>query len=142
MKAVFASSLIALALSACAGNPISDTDRLALYQAHAGAPVKQVRYLPPIGWNRVDDQHVVLEMRPNENWLLSLSGPCLGWSSGSPFLQVSPSNGMTLTPFDKVVVPGSQVSCQIREIRPLDMKAVRAGEDALRGKSKAQASGT
>jgi hypothetical protein len=49
---------------------------------------------------------------------------------------------MTLTPFDKVVVPGSQVSCQIREIRPLDMKAVRAGEDALRGKSKAQASGT
>lgn len=142
MKAVFASALAALCLSACAGNPISDTDRLALYQAHAGAPVRQVRYVDPIGWNRVDDQHVVLEMRPNESWLLTLAGPCLNWGSGSPFLKVSTANGLTLTPFDKVIVPGSQISCQIREIRPLDIKAVRAGENALRAKRKAQASGT
>jgi hypothetical protein len=142
MKAIFASALAALCLSACAGNPISDTDRLALYLGHAGAPVKQVRYVDPIGWDRVDDQHVVLEMRPNESWLLALAGPCLNWGSGSPFLKVSTANGLTLTPFDKVIVPGSQISCQIREIRPLDIKAVRAGENALREKPKAQASGT
>lgn len=142
MKTMFAAVLVALGLTACASNRISDTDRLALYQAHAGAPVKQVRYLDPIGWDRIDDQHVVLQMRPNESWLLTLSGPCLNWSNGSPFLKVSVANGMTLTPFDKVIVADSQISCQIREIRPLDMKAVRAGENALREDAKAQASGT
>lgn len=140
MKAMSTAVLAALALSACATNRISDSDRLALYQAHAGAPVAQVRYLDPIGWDRIDDQHVVLDMRPRESWLLTLSGPCLNWGSGSPFLQVSSTNGMTLSRFDKVIVPGSQISCQIQEIRPLDAKAVRASERALRGK--AQASGT
>ena len=56
---------------------LSDTDRLALYQTHAGAPVKQIRYMEPMGWDRIDDQHVVLQMRPNESWLLRLTGPCL-----------------------------------------------------------------
>ena len=142
MKAMLVAIFAALGVAACATGRLSDADRLALNQAQAGAPVKQVRYLDPIGWDRIDDQHVVLQMRPNESWLLTLSGPCLNWSSGSPFLKVSVANGMTLTPFDKVVVADSQISCQIREIRPLDIKAVRAGENALREDAKAQASGT
>ncbi|MFT4178969.1 MAG: DUF6491 family protein [Thermomonas sp.] len=140
MKAVLVSVLVVLTLSGCASNRLGDSDRLAMYMAHAGAPVNQVRYLEPIGWDRVDDQHVVLEMRPNESWLLDLSGPCLDWGSGSPFLKVSTMNGMTLSRFDKVIVPGSEISCQIREIRPLDVKALRAARKQL--EAKAQASGT
>ncbi|HOV95446.1 MAG TPA: DUF6491 family protein [Thermomonas sp.] len=142
MRMLLVAAVVAAALSACASNRVSDSDRLALYLSHAGAPVKQVRYLPPMSWDRIDDQHVVLELRPNESWMLRLAGPCLSWSSGSPFLKVETLNGMTLTPFDKVTVPGSQISCQIREIRPLDVKAIRAGMNALRDGVKAQASGT
>ena len=80
-------------------------------------------------------------MRPNESWLLRLSGPCLQWSNGSPFLGLSSFSGMTLSLFDKVIAPGSQLSCMIQEIRPLDVKALRAAEKALRGKAGAQASG-
>ena len=134
------SVLVALGLAGCAGNRLSDTDRLALYQAHAGAPVKQIRYMEPIGWDRIDDQHLVLQMRPQESWLLRLMAPCLNTGSGSPFLGISSFNGMTLTRFDKVVVPGGHISCMIDEIRPLDVKALRAAETMLR--EKPHASGT
>ena len=140
MKTLLVSIMAVLGLAGCASNHLSDTDRLALYQTHAGAPVKQIRYMEPMGWDRIDDQHVVLQMRPNESWLLRLTGPCLTWSTGSPFLGLSSFNGMTLTRFDKVVVPGGQISCMIDEIRPLDVKALRAAETVLR--EKPHASGT
>ncbi|WP_240124887.1 DUF6491 family protein [Thermomonas alba] len=141
-KAFLVGLSLALAVSGCASARIDDGQRLALYQAHAGAPVSQVRYYDPIGWERVDGQHVALQMRPNETWLLTLSGPCLDWGGGSPFLKVVSSDGMTLSTFDRVQVPGGPMSCQIREIRPLDTKAVRAAEKALRAQAKVQASGT
>ncbi|MGX5672348.1 DUF6491 family protein [Thermomonas fusca] len=141
MKAIIAAA-IALGLTACATGRLSDTERLALYQQHAGAPVNQIRYLDPMGWDRIDDQHVVLQMRPNESWLLRLSGPCLQWTSGSPFIGLSSFSGMTLSRFDKVVAPGSsQLSCLIQEIRPVDVKALRAAEKSLREKPRTQASG-
>lgn len=142
MKAMLVAIFAALGVAACATGRLSDADRLALYQQHAGAPVNQIRYLTPIGWDRIDDQHVVLQMRPNESWLLRLSGPCLQWSNGSPFLGLSSFSGMSLSRLDKVIAPGSQLSCLIQEIRPLDVKALRAGEKALRGETAAQASGT
>ena len=143
MKTLLLPLLATLGLVAgCASTRPSDADRLALYEAHAGAPVNQVRYLQPQSWDRIDDQHVVLEMRPNESWLLTLSGPCLDWGRGSPFLGVAPLNGMVLSRFDKVAVPGSQVTCTIREIRPLDVKALRAAERARRDGGVAQPSGT
>lgn len=141
MKSITAAAA-ALVLTGCATGRLSDTQRLALYQQHAGASVSQIRYRDPIGWDRIDDQHVVLQMRPNESWLLRLSGPCLQWSNGSPFLGLSSFSGMTLSLFDKVIAPGSQLSCMIQEIRQLDVKALRAAEKALRGKAGAQASGT
>ena len=143
MKTIFAALSAALLLAGCATGRLSDSERLALYQQHAGAPVNQIRYQQPMGWDRIDDQHVVLQMRPNESWLLRLSGPCLQWGNGSPFIGLSTFSGMTLSRFDKVIAPGSQqLSCLIQDIRPLDVKALRAAEKVLRGKDPAQASGT
>ena len=143
MKTLLLPLLATLNLVAgCASTRPSDADRLALYEAHAGAPVNQIRYLEPMGWDRIDDQHVVLMMRPNESWLLTLSGPCLAWNRGSPFLGLSSFNGMTLSRLDKVVVSGSQLSCMIQEIRPLDVKALRDAERARREGAAAQPSGT
>lgn len=124
MKAVLVSVLIALGLTACASGRMSGADRLALFESHAGMPVSHVRYFDPMGWERVDDQHVVLHMRPTESWLLTLSGPCLSWSSGSPLLKVSSLNGMMLSTFDKVTTPDSRFSCMIQEIRPIDMQGL------------------
>lgn len=140
MKTLLVPMLAVVSLASCATNRMSDTDRLALYEAHAGEPVKQVRYTSTQGWDRVDDQHIVLSTRSSESWLLTMSGPCLSWGGTTPVIRLE--TGMTgiLTPFDRIHTPDTPASCQIREIRPLDVKALRAAESEAR--AKAQASGT
>ena len=101
-------------------------ERLAAYQAHAGAPVKQVYYSNPVGWEEVDDQHILLTMRPRETYLMRLSGPCLDYDAGSPALVISSTAGYVASGFDRVTIGSSQLSCRIEEIRPVDMAAMRA----------------
>lgn len=132
MKALILPMLAVLGLAACAANRISDADRLAIYDAHSGAPVKQIRYYHAMGWDRIDDQHVLLNMRPSETWLLKVSGPCLDWGSASPVLRLSSTGPYVMAKFDRILTEGSPVSCRIEEIRPVDVKAVRAAEDARR----------
>ncbi|HWS77198.1 MAG TPA: DUF6491 family protein [Thermomonas sp.] len=137
MKAFVFSMIAVLGLSACATNRISEVDRLAVYKAHSGEPVKQIRYYRAMGWDRIDDQHVVLDMRPNETWLLTVSGPCLDWGSASPVLQLSSSGPYVMAKLDRILTAGSPVSCRIEEIRPVDIKAVREAENALRAQAPA-----
>ncbi|HRA02326.1 DUF6491 family protein [Thermomonas sp.] len=129
--------LAVLGASACASNRPSDADRLAMYEAHAGAPVKQIRNVNAMGWERVDDQHVILSTRPTESWLLEVSGPCLDWGSGSPLLRLSSTGPYVMAKFDRILTEGSPVSCRIEEIRPIDVKAVRAAQDAARAQPSA-----
>ena len=131
MKALIVPLIAVLGLGACATNRLSDTDRLALYDAHAGAPVKQIRFYNPMGWDRIDDEHVLLNMRPKETWLLKVSGPCLDWGSASPTLRLSSSGAYVMAKFDRILTEGSPVSCRIEEIRPVDVKALRAAQDAM-----------
>ena len=131
MKTLLVPLLAVASLSACATNRMSDTDRLALYQAHAGEPVKQIRNTNAMGWDRVDDQHVVLNMRPKESWLVKVSGPCLDWGSGSPVLRLSSTGPYVMAKFDRILTEGSPASCRIEEIRPVDVKALRAAQDAM-----------
>lgn len=131
--------LAASLLAACASTDMPDASRLDMLQANAGPPLKQVRYTEPMGWDRVDGRHVLLDMRPRETLLLTLNGPCLEWDMGSPLLAVRSQTGFLLDKFDSVQVVGSQVRCQIDEIRLVDMQAVRAAEKQLRDQG---ASGT
>ena len=137
MKALIVPLIAVLGLGACATNRLSDIDRLALYDAHAGEPVKQIRFYNAMGWDRVDDEHVLLSMRPNETWLLKVSGPCLDWGSGSPVLRLSSTGPYVMAKFDRILTDGSPVSCRIEEIRPVDGKAVRAAETAMRAQASA-----
>ena len=137
MKTLLVPLLAVASLSACATNRMSDTDRLALYQAHAGEPVKQIRNTNAMGWDRVDDQHIVLNMRPTESWLLTVSGPCLDWGSGSPVLRLSSTGAYVMAKFDRIVTDGSPASCRIEEIRPIDVKAMRAARDAATAQASA-----
>ncbi|HQW58865.1 DUF6491 family protein [Thermomonas sp.] len=137
MKTQMILLLAVLGASACASNRPSDADRLAMYEAHAGAPVKQIRNVNAMGWERVDDQHVILSTRPTESWLLEVSGPCLDWGSGSPLLRLSSTGPYVMAKFDRILTEGSPVSCRIEEIRPIDVKAVRAAQDAARAQPSA-----
>ena len=123
----------AATLAACSTLPrMSDAERLALYTSHAGPPVDDVRYTSPIGWERVDDQHVVINMRPRESYLLTVDGPCLDWGSAAPTLSVETRTPMRLTTgFDRIHVAESPVSCRIQQIRLVDMVAVRQAREAM-----------
>lgn len=134
MKTWILPLMLVLGLSACASYRISDGERLALYEAHAGAAVEKINYTTPIGWDRVDDQHVALDLRPGQRWLLTLSGPCLRMGNGTSALQLSPLGGIVLSRFDRLEVSGSNIGCRIEEIRPVDLPALRAAEQQLREK--------
>ena len=120
-----------LLLAACATTRMNDPQKLALYQGQAGAPVKSIRYVDPIGWERIDNFHLVLNVRPRESWLVSMSGPCLDWGSGDQTISISHNGGLVNPGLDSVNFPRSQISCRISEIRLVDPVAVRDARNAL-----------
>ncbi len=140
MKTVHALSLsaaAALMLGACASTPKeASADKLARYQSFAGEPVRSIPYNASAGgknFNILDDMHMVLETRPNEAYLVSLSGPCLRDNSAM-VLNISSDIGRISAGFDRVSSlsqPG--MSCTVNEIRPLDLKGLREAEKAAVG---------
>ena len=120
-----------LVLSACATTRMSDEQKLALYQGQAGAPVKSIRYVDPIGWDRIDDSHLVLDVRPRESWLLTMSGPCLNWGRNEQGIAVSHTGGIVSAGLDRVTMGSSGITCRISEIRPVDPAAVRLAREQL-----------
>lgn len=127
----FAILIAAASLAACATTRMGEPEKLALYSSHAGAPLKTVRYSTPVGWDKVDDTHLLLTMRPREVYLLKISGPCLDWGAEQPTIHISSQAGIVSAKFDRITTPGVPVSCRIDEIRPVDIVAVRAAQDAM-----------
>jgi hypothetical protein len=120
-----------LVLAACATTRMSDGQKLALYQGQAGAPVKSIRYIDPIGWDRIDDTHLVLDVRPRESWLMTLSGPCLDWGKYDQAISISHNGDIVSAGLDRVSFGRSGITCGIREIRPVDPAAVRMAREQL-----------
>jgi|SRR4249919_1782665 len=112
-------------LAGCASNQ-TKAEKLAMYQAHASAPVKQVPFFSPQGWEEIDRDHILVTMRPTEVYLMRLNGPCLDYDNGQAALLISNTTGFVQPKFDRVSFPGASTSCRIEEIREVDMAAVRA----------------
>ena len=128
----------------CASTPsLSDSEKLGLYNAHAGAPVKSFRYFGSINsWTALADDAIAVWTRPSEAWLLDLSGPCPNIEF-APSISLSSMMNTVSARFDKVTVHGAgsmQIPCQIAQIRPLDVKALKQARREAR--QNAQASGT
>ena len=136
LRLSFLALIPAMLLAGCMSGGATRMERLAAYQAHAGAPVKQIYYSNPVGWEEVDDQYILLTMRPHETYLMRLSGPCLDYDAGSPALVISSTAGYVASGFDRVTIGPSNFSCRIEEIRPVDVAAMKAAS------AKAQASGS
>ncbi|MGO3126665.1 MAG: DUF6491 family protein [Luteimonas sp.] len=124
--------LAVLALTACASSPrTTDAEKYALYDAHAGEAVDHFRYFGSInGWTPLGDSALAVWTRPSEAWLLDLSGTCQDLTF-TPAIGLTSSMSRVSARFDKVLVRnrGSiNIPCHIQQIRPLDIKAVRAAE--------------
>ena len=127
---------IALILAGCSTVPsMSDGARLALYKAHAGAPVPSFRYLGRLdSWEALGDEAIAVWTRPRQAWLLELSGVCSNLEF-SPVIGLTNQLGEVHAGFDKVLVRDPSpinIPCWIRTIRPLDVNAIREAEHAAR----------
>lgn len=136
---------LAAATASCASTGMSEADKLASYRAHAGAPVRSFRFFGQInGWTPLGDSAVAVWTKPSEAWLLELSGHCPGIDF-APAITVTSQFNRVSAKFDKVVARGANsmdIPCQISEIRPLDVKAIKQAEKTARDQPAAGSAGT
>ncbi|MGO1001589.1 DUF6491 family protein [Lysobacter sp. CA196] len=136
MKRLVPAALALLLLSACASNPkMDDAQRLALYRAHASAPVDSFQYFGRIdGWTPLGDSALAVWTKPNQAYLLELQGRCPDLDFASA-ISVSNQMGRVHSRFDKVTVLGHQsikMPCFISRILPLDVKAIKQAQSDMR----------
>ena len=115
-------------LAGCMTDGPTRAEKLANYKANAGEPVDKIRYFSLLGWDKLDDDHIVVTTRPSEQYLMRLSGPCLDFAGGAPVIAISSQAGWVSAKFDRVTASGSPMSCRIEEIRPVDVRAMRAAD--------------
>lgn len=144
-RAIFLACLATLA-TACASTGMGQGEKLALYRSHAGPPVSSFQYFGSIhGWTPLGDSAIAVWTKPNEAWLLDLYGPCPDIEY-TPVIGVSSQMGRVNAKFDKVIARNRgtmEIPCNIKEIRPLDAKAIKQAEKTAREEAAAQpASGT
>jgi hypothetical protein len=128
--------MLALTVAGCATGRLSDAERLALYRAHAGAPVRDFSYTRSLnGWTALGDSALAVWTRPNQAYLLELFGPCSDLQY-APTILISNQFDRVSAGFDRVSAIGGtggiRVACRIQTIRPLQVKALRASERQLR----------
>ncbi|MBN8211608.1 MAG: hypothetical protein J0M09_01660 [Xanthomonadales bacterium] len=130
--------LLVSASSGCASSGgFRDAERLTLYRTHAGEPVDSIQYTGHYnGWTPLGDGVFALWTRPSQAWLVELYSPCneIEYADTIGFRD---TNGRLSARFDQVYVGSHSlipISCTIKEIRPLDVKAIRTAEKDARGK--------
>ena len=130
MKTSSLCSLLAsvfLLASGCAtslpGPAERDARRLAQFERHAGAPVDEFHFWQMDRWESLGRDAIAVWTNPNEAYLLRVRPPCTG-------LDFADGVGVTSTGrrvnrrFDYVTF--EQQRCQIAEIRPVDVKGLKA----------------
>jgi len=136
MKALVFAVLSTLAFSACAADArVSDADRLALYRANAGRPVANFQYFGRLdGWTPLGDSALAVWTKPSTAYLIELKGTCQDLDFANA-ITVTNQSGRVYANFDKVIVLGrgmNQMPCWIKEMRPIDVKALKAAEQEKR----------
>lgn len=126
----------ALALAGCATGKLSEAEQLALYRSHAGPPVDSFLYLGRInGWTPLGEEALVVWTKPAEAYLLEMRGLCPDLDFAQA-ISLTHQFGRVYARFDKVIprVSGNPnpIPCHIGEIRPLDVKALKAAQKDMR----------
>jgi hypothetical protein len=124
-------SLLAVAtavlLTACASNRVKLD-----YSDYAGEPVRSFYMHDFNGWNAVSKDQVVVYSGMNKAYLLSLTGYCPDLQFAHTIAVTSTAN--TVDKFEKVIVGRDR--CLIKEIRPIDVKQMKADRKLIREQQK------
>ncbi|MFD0739493.1 DUF6491 family protein [Lysobacter koreensis] len=136
MKTLLCALLATLSLGACASDRgLRDAERLSLYRAHAGEPVASFRYTGSLnGWTPLGDSALAVWTRPRQAYLLSLNGTCTNLDFAQA-ITITNQFHTVYAKFDKVIVldrSSINIPCHIREIRPLDVAALKDAEREIR----------
>jgi hypothetical protein len=141
MKKYAALAMVFVLLAACASTPrMSDEERLARYQAYAGDPVDRFTQLRIDNWESLGTNRLVLWNGRSEAYLLTVWDTCADLRQAQTITVISAS-AHTVTVFDKIKVVrdprfGPMMTgldtCPIREIRPIDVKQMRADDEAAK----------
>ena len=136
MKKLLALLFTALALTACSSTPrMSNADRLALYQSHAGEPVNSFRLDRNFTWTSLGDDGLAVWTGANRGHLLEFRSRCNGLGFASR-INITNSMNQVTARFDSVQLrnaPGGPVqSCRIWTIRPLDVRALNDSKREIR----------
>ncbi|AWV06742.1 hypothetical protein C9I47_1025 [Lysobacter maris] len=134
-RALLLAAAMAGGLAACATGRISDDERLAIYRANAGEPVRSFRYFGRLdGWTSLGGSALAVWTRPHEAYLLELGSRCPDLDFAMA-ISITNQGGSVYSRFDKVLPLGqgaAPIPCFIQEIRPLDTRAIKAEEAELR----------
>jgi hypothetical protein len=132
IRVLLATTLAAL-LAACASAPYAQriSERQAAYAAAAGAPVRQFRFFTLYSWEPLSDNQLAVYTRPNEAWLLDLGGGCQDLAFVDSIGLTSNIN-QVMVGFDKVLTGRRNFPCTISQIRPVDVKSLKAAQQQQR----------
>jgi hypothetical protein len=127
-----ASILAAALLTGCASTLAKMNGPRLNYSEYAGEPVKSFYMANFDGWSAVSKDQIVVWSGLNKAYLLTITGYC-------PDLQFAnaiavTSTGNTVDRFEKVIVGRDR--CLISEIRPIDVKQMKADRKILREEQK------
>ncbi len=114
-------------LTACASNRVKLD-----YTDYAGEPVKSFYMSHFDGWNAISKDQVVVYSGMNKAYLLTLTGYCPDLQFANTIAVTSTAN--TVDRFEKVIV--GRERCLIKEIRPLDVKQMKADRKLIREQQK------
>jgi outer membrane murein-binding lipoprotein Lpp len=123
-------------LAGCASGPprVQHEEKLDRYLSYAGEPVDRANSFRLDSWELVDRDKIVLWTGVNEAYLVTVYDTCRDLEYTNHIRVVS-SMGSSISKFDKVKV--GRDTCPIREIRPIDVKRMKADMAAERAQHKA-----
>jgi len=122
-------ALLGLLLAGAAQAQTRERQQEALekYLPYAGAPVESFQFWNLTQWELVGPEKVVVWPRLQEAYLLTVDAPCseLEWAKA---IAVTSSVHRVTVRFDSV--KAGRDTCRINEIRPIDIKRLRAERKA------------
>ena len=125
MKRILAAGICAALLAGCAGGPprVQSNETLERYISYAGEPVDRFTSFSLDSWESVDSDHIVLRTGVNDAYLVTVWNTCPDLRFANTIRVVSTMSS-SISRFDKVKV--GRDTCPIREIRPIDVRQMKA----------------
>lgn len=133
MIRVLLATTLAAMLAACASAPYAQrtSERQAAYAAAAGAPVRHFRFFSLYSWEPLSDSQLAVYTKPNEAWLLDLGGGCQDLTFVNS-IGITSNLNQVMVGFDRVLTGRRNFPCTISQIRPVDVKSLKAVQQQQR----------